>query len=147
MFGRNLQQWQFFLFPATLSYTFHFAETPRFQWLFKTFGVPEVCQDYANVMANTVVYARCFVQEINKNTNLSKEAARPGETCGSRDLQGLEIWWPPRSPTCHWRLWVTPNHWIPAWAAEECTRPRNDGSEVCCVERWIPSHFGKCSNY
>lgn len=35
----------------------------------------QVCQDYANVMANTVVYARCFVKELNKNSNLSKEVS------------------------------------------------------------------------
>lgn len=33
----------------------------------------QVCQDYANVLANTVVYARCFVAELNKSANLCRE--------------------------------------------------------------------------
>ena len=47
-------------------YTFHYAlrRSPK--------SVLEVCQDYANIMANTVVYARCFVQEMNRNSNLPR---------------------------------------------------------------------------
>ena len=30
-------------------------------------------QGYANAMANTVVYARCFVQELNKTAQQAKQ--------------------------------------------------------------------------
>lgn len=33
----------------------------------------QVCQDYANVLANTVVYARCFVAELNKSASICRE--------------------------------------------------------------------------